>query len=116
MASHKVTENGQEIEKGRLPFNGLNTGTWKGTSGWAIAEDDRKLHLLDENFSIISTHSIPGPVNHATYSNEGWFWTGWRHDGSEKRINATNEIGLYVKLNEDVQILSNDGKWHHFEK
>ena len=109
-------ETGQEIAEGRLPFNGLNTGTWKGTGGWAIAEDDRKLHFLDENFSIISTHSVPGPVNHAAYSKEGWFWTGWRHDGSESRINATNEIGLYVRLNDNVQILSNDGKWHHFEK
>ena len=109
-------ENGQEIGNGRLPFNGLNTGTWKGTDVWAIAEDDRMLHFLDDDFSIINSHRVPGPVNHAVYSKEGWFWTGWRHDGSENRINTTKEIGLFVQLNDHVRILSNDGNWHHFEK
>ncbi len=108
-------ENGKEIGRGRLPFNGLNTGVWKGNEGWAIVEDNRRLHLLDSNFSIEQTHRVPGPVNHAIQSSLGWIWTGWRHDGSEKGIKDAKEIGLWIEENNGIAILSNDGNWHAFD-
>ena len=61
-----------------------------------------------------STHKTPGPVNFARESKNGWIWTGWRHDGTERGIITTNEIGLWINENEKPRVISNDGKWHDF--
>ena len=107
-------DEGKEINSGRLPFKGKNTGTWRGKNSWAISEDNRKLHLLNSNFELTSTHKTPGPVNFARESINGWIWTGWRHDGTERGIITTNEIGLWINENEKPRVISNDGKWHDF--
>tara|TARA_B100000902_G_scaffold153300_1_gene149839 strand:- start:10809 stop:11759 length:951 start_codon:yes stop_codon:yes gene_type:complete len=108
------TQDGKEISTGRLPFNGKNTGTWRGENSWAILEDHRKLHILDSQFNIINSHKTPGPVNYARESSKGWIWTGWRHDGCESGIKKTNEIGLWIDSNESPRVLSNDGIWRLF--
>ena len=105
---------GKEINRGRLPFKGKNTGTWRGANSWAISEDNKKLHLLNSKFELASSHKIPGPVNFARESISGWIWTGWRHDGSETAITPRYEIGLWIDENEKPRVLSNDGKWHDF--
>ena len=107
-------DEGKEINSGRFPFKGKNTGTWRGKNSWAISEDNRKLHLLNSNFELTSTHKTPGPVNFARESINGWIWTGWRHDGTERGIITTNEIGLWINENEKPRVISNDGKWHDF--
>ncbi|MBA41468.1 MAG: hypothetical protein CMB17_06360 [Euryarchaeota archaeon] len=107
-------DEGKEINSGRLPFKGKNTGTWRGENSWAILEDNRKLHLLTSNFELTSTHKTPGPVNFARDSINGWIWTGWRHDGTERSIIPRSEIGLWIDENENPRVISNDGKWHDF--
>ena len=107
-------DNGEELSRGQLAFKGKNTGTWKGENGWAILEDNKKLHLFDKQLKLISTHKTPGPVNHARESKMGWIWTGWRHNGSEKGIKSTKEIGLWVDNNENPRVFSNDGNWYEF--
>ena len=79
-----------------------------------ILEEDKRLHVLGRNFNMISNFDVPGPVLHAIETIDGWIWTGWRHDGSEKGIKPTKEIGILIHLNDRINILSNDGKWHLF--
>ena len=53
---------GTHTGQGRLPFRGKPTAIWRGQSGWAITESRHKIHLLSQEFELLTTIDTPGPV------------------------------------------------------
>jgi hypothetical protein len=72
----------------------------------------KEIVLMDVDRKIIQNiRRIPGPVLDAYAGDDGWKWTGWRHDGSFKSghllIRMRSEIGIGM-LGSD-KCICNDG-------
>ncbi|MBH33128.1 MAG: hypothetical protein CMB75_01855 [Euryarchaeota archaeon] len=114
-------QDGVELGRGFLDLrNPVNRAEYSIGLGTMIMTRGKEFVLMDNDLEIIEyVRKIPGPVLGAYADNEGWKWTGWRHDGSFKNgrvvIRMRPEIGIGM-LGTD-RCICNDGfieKWNGY--
>ena len=94
------TEEGVELDRGFLDLkNPVNRAVYSRELGTMVMTRGREIALMDRDLSRVEhIRKIPGPVLGACADDEGWKWTGWRHDGSFKNgqllIRMRSEIGV----------------------
>ena len=93
-------EEGVELDRGLLDLrNPVNRAVYSSELGTMVMTRGKEFVLMDNDQKIIEyIRKIPGPVLGAHADDEGWKWTGWRHDGSFKNdhllIRMRSEIGV----------------------
>ena len=83
--------------------------------GWFVMLESGSVGILEDILLSPRMLKTPGPVFDANYSDGGWRWTGWRHDGSDLdegcTIESRRDVG--VALVGD-NVVTNDGRWDVF--
>ena len=107
------TEEGIELDRGFIDLRDpVNRAVYSSKLGTMVMTRGKEIVLMDGNRKIIQNiRKIPGPVLDAYADDDGWKWTGWRHDGSFKSghllIRMRSEIGIGM-LGSD-KCICNDG-------
>ena len=107
------TEEGIELDRGFLDLrDSVNRAVYSSKLGTMVMTRGKEIVLMDVDRKIIrNIRRIPGPVLDAYAGDDGWKWTGWRHDGSFKSghllIRMRSEIGIGM-LGSD-KCICNDG-------
>ena len=106
-------EEGIELDRGFIDLRDpVNRAVYSSKLGTMVMTRGKEIVLMDGNRKIIQyIRKIPGPVLDAYADDDGWKWTGWRHDGSFKSghllIRMRSEIGIGM-LGSD-KCICNDG-------
>ena len=83
--------------------------------GWFLILENGDFYLLDDLQTSPQIVKTPGPVFDAQFSDGGWKWTGWRHDGCKagQEIITAHRRDIGIALISD-SVITNDGRLDEF--
>ena len=83
--------------------------------GWLILLHGSSIATMDNIEDTPKINKIPGPSICAEFSENSWFWTGWRNDGriSNGKISCTERRSIGVGIL-GRKVLTNNGIWSDF--
>tara|TARA_A100001037_G_scaffold202018_1_gene180551 strand:+ start:6033 stop:6914 length:882 start_codon:yes stop_codon:yes gene_type:complete len=105
-------EDGSFISSHVVPLTGPLAGVkYSEVGGSFLMLENGDVGLLDNLHSIPQLVKTPGPVFDTRFSDGGWHWTGWRHDGFgdawKSQIVQRRDVGIAL-LGDSV--ITNDGR------
>jgi len=83
--------------------------------GWLILLHGSSIAIMDNIEDTPKIQKILGPSICAEFSDNSWFWTGWRSDGiiANGEISYTERRSIGVGIL-DRKVLTNNGSWSDF--
>ncbi len=105
-------EDGSFISSHVVPLSGPLAGVkYSEGAGWFLMLENGDAGLLDDLYTTPQLVKTPGPVFDARFSEDRWYWTGWRHDGfgdaSKSQIVHRRDVGIALVGD---SVITNDGR------